>query len=356
MTRKKVLILFGGRSSEYEVSLVSVYALLSNINKDKYDITTIGITKTGDWYLYTGDYESIKDNGWCREPYIKSVSVCPDYSRGCLYFGSAPEETVSYRPDLVFPMIHGKYGEDGRITGMFSMMDIPVVGCPASSAASCMDKAMTKSIVNQAGIRQAKCVIARRSDRKSSDDIMSECEASLGYPMFVKPCRAGSSVGITKVHGPGEFRPALELAFGEDDKIIIEETITGKETEVAVLEENGKYTVSVPAEIDVGTSEFYDYDTKYVSDVSSFYIPARIPEEKHREAAELAERIFRCLGCRGLSRVDFFYTPDGEFIFNEINTMPGFTPISMYPKLMDHEGIKYPDLIDRLIESACVDN
>ena len=214
-----------------------------------------------------------------------------------------------------------------------------------------MDKALTKAVVGLfSSVRQAKAVTAYADEDR--DAVIKKAEETIGYPMFVKPARSGSSVGCSAVKTPDVLRGALDAAFAEDDKILIEERIKGREIEVAVLEEGGKYTVSVPAEIDVGGSEFYDYETKYVSDESSFFIPARVGEETLKKASAAAGEIFRILGCRGLSRVDFFLTAEGDLIFNEINTMPGFTPISMYPKLMEHTGIGYSELIDRLIASA----
>ena len=181
---------------------------------------------------------------------------------------------------------------------------------------------------------------------------VEKAEKKLGYPMFVKPSRAGSSVGVSKVKSADGFDRALLTALGEDDKVLIEEAILGVEVEVAVLEEKGRYTVAHPAEIDSGSAEFYDYETKYVSDASSFYLPARLSAEKQDEVRGYAQAIFKALDCRGYARVDFFYTPEGEFVFNEINTLPGFTPISMYPKMMINEGISYGELLDRLIKAA----
>ncbi len=348
--KHNIAVLFGGKSSEYEVSLSSSFALLSNIDKEKYNLYTIGITRDGAWYLFEGDISLIKDGTWHESEYISPVMVSPDNnSRKLCVIREGSVESITL--DAVFPMLHGKFGEDGQIQGLFSVMGVPVVGCPHASSAVSMDKAMTKAIVRELhDIRQADSVTLR-----AGDDVIKyaeECEAKLGYPMFVKPACAGSSVGISKARTREEFLTAVETALKEDSKVLIEEMITGSEMEVAVLEEGGRYTVSVPAEIDVGSSDFYDYETKYVSDASSYYIPARLSEEKTALIRRSAERIFRQLDCRGFSRVDFFYTPEGDFVFNEINTIPGFTPISMYPKLMVHTGISYSELIDRLIMSA----
>lgn len=343
-------ILFGGKSSEYEVSLSSAYALLSNVDREKYDVFTIGITKDGKWYLFEGDAERILDGSWFKSD-VYEVLVSPSYGRrrlGVLREGGRIEKVTL---DVVFPVLHGKFGEDGRVQGLLSVAGIPTVGCGCTASAVCMDKALTKTVVASADIvRQARAVVAYSRD--GAEDARRRAEAEIGYPMFIKPASSGSSVGCSKVKDGSTFDKAVQAAFAEDGKILIEECITGREIEVAVLEEGGRLTVSVPAEIDVGSSEFYDYETKYVSDESSFYIPARIDEEAQKNASATAAKIFTVLGCRGLSRVDFFYTAEGELIFNEINTLPGFTPISMYPKLMGHAGIGYSELIDRLIRSA----
>ncbi len=343
-------ILFGGKSSEYEVSLSSAYALLSNVDREKYDVLTIGITKDGKWYLFEGDIEKIRDGSWyCSD--VSEVFFAPTYGKkvmGVLRDGGKIEKL---KLDVVFPVLHGRFGEDGRVQGLLSVAGIPAVGCGCTAAAVCMDKALTKTVVGAANIvRQAKAVVALSGDDTKA--LRRRAEHEIGYPMFVKPASSGSSVGCSKVKDGSAFDKAVNSAFAEDEKILIEECITGREIEVAVLEEGGRLTVSVPAEIDVGSSEFYDYETKYVSDESSFYIPARIDEEAQKNASATAAKIFTALGCRGLSRVDFFYTAEGELIFNEINTLPGFTPISMYPKLMGHAGIGYSELIDRLIASA----
>lgn len=349
---KTVAVLFGGRSSEYDVSLSSASGVLANINYEKYNVIRVGITREGAFWLFEDDNALIAKNEWMKG------KICPlsvDLTNGCL---CAERETGSekIKVDVVLPVIHGKFCEDGTLQGLFAVAGIPVVGCDCESSAVCMDKAVTKAIVNaETGVRQAKAVVIKQTDVKTAADLApyrTRCEKELGYPMFVKPCRAGSSVGVTKVKTPEKFAAAVFAALREDAKVLIEEAITGVEIEVAVLEEHGKYTVAHPAEIDSGSAEFYDYETKYVSDASSYYLPARLSEEKMNEVRSYAEQIFKALECRGLSRVDFFHTPEGDFVFNEINTLPGFTPISMYPKMMINEGISYGEVIDRLIESV----
>lgn len=347
--KTNVAVLFGGKSSEYEVSLSSAYALLSNIDREKYEVTMIGITSDGLWYLYDGDIEKIRDGSWCDDKCLPRLLLSPDNGRGKLY-ALRDGKTEELKIDVIFPMLHGKFGEDGQIQGILSVMGIPFIGCRTASASACMDKAVTKAIIGELGIRQAKAVIMRCGDDTSA--AVQRAEELFGYPMFVKPACAGSSVGISKARNRDELKRAIDIAFAEDSKLLIEEAITGCEVEVAVLQEGDRYTVSAPAEIDIGSSDFYDYETKYVSDVSSYYIPARISDESIKQVRGLAEKIFRALDCRTFSRVDFFCTADGELIFNEINTIPGFTPISMYPKLMIHSGISYSELIDRMITSV----
>ena len=349
---KTVCVLFGGKSSEYEVSLSSAHAVLSNIDKTKYNVIRIGITKEdGRFYRYDGDPEAIRDGSWCADR-TKLCGVALSLSDGRLIFqprsdGYAPEAVV---PDVVFPVLHGRFGEDGTVQGMFAVAGIPVVSCDCTSSGVCMDKAITKAVISaDTSVPQVECVVAHLGD--DTEALRAKCESTFGYPMFVKPCRAGSSVGVTKVKDAGAFAAALACAFREDDMILIERAVRGREIEVAVLEEHGEYTVAIPAEIDLGGSEFYDYDTKYVSDCSSYYLPARLTETETAQVRRMALEVFRALGCKIFARVDFFIE-DGHFIFNEINTIPGFTPISMYPKMMIHYGIPYAALIDRMIAAA----
>lgn len=349
---KNIILLFGGRSSEYEVSLSSATGAYNNIDKSKFSVHLVGITRDGRFFYYAGDPANIAKDEWQND---EKYPLSLDLSDGTISY-SKNGTTVHVAVDAVLPMIHGKFCEDGTLQGLFAVADIPVVGCDCQSSAVCMDKAVTKMIVAaETNVRQAKAVVVRAADAKSDeaiDSIRARAEAEFGYPMFVKPSRAGSSVGVTKVKSAENFAKAVRDALAEDSKVLIEECITGVEIEVAVLEENGKYTTAHPAEIDKGSAEFYDYETKYISDASSFYLPARLSEEKQNEVRAYAEAIFKALDCSGFSRVDFFCTPEGEFVFNEINTLPGFTPISMYPKMMINEGISYGELISRLIEAV----
>lgn len=350
---KTVIILFGGKSSEYEVSLSSATAAYNNINKNDYDVKLIGITREGRFFLFDDSPEMIAEDKWTGG---RKYPVSLDLARGILTY-EKDGRAEDLKADAILPMIHGKFCEDGTLQGMFAVANIPVVGCDCQSSAVCMDKVVTKSIVAvNSDIKLAKMVVVKSShlaDGRSIDSIREECEEKLGYPMFIKPSRAGSSVGVSKVKSSETFADALSKALHEDDKVLIEEAIESiGEIEVAVLEEHGRYTVGGPAQIDRGSAEFYDYETKYISDASSFYLPAKISEDLQKTVRKYAEQIFKMLDCSGFARVDFFCTPDGDLIFNEINTLPGFTPISMFPKMMINEGIPYPDVIDRLIKTV----
>ncbi len=346
---KTICVLFGGRSSEYDVSLSSAYAVLSNIDRTAYDLLVIGITREGRWFRFDGDLERIRSGHWCDDTAVLPT-VALDLSDGTIRCKDADGSVTRIHCDAVFPVLHGKFGEDGTIQGLFAVAGVPVVGCGCTSSGLCMDKAFTKSVIAQdTGIPQAKAVIGRPTD--SPDALCEVCEKAFGYPMFVKPSAAGSSVGVSKVRTAAEFAPALTKALAEDGKVLIEEAIVGTEVEVAVFEDHGEMFAASPAEIDVGSSDFYDYDTKYVSDASSYYLPARLTPEEVAQVQAYAKQIFSALDCKVFSRVDFFHTKDG-FVFNEINTIPGFTPISMYPKMMMHSGISYAQLIDRMLEAT----
>ena len=351
MKKIKLCVLFGGRSSEYEVSLKSAYSVLTHADPEKYDVLPVGITKEGNWYFFEGDYQSVLDGSWCADTSaMKRVALDLACKK---FFLTDGKDVCDFPVDVVFPVLHGSYGEDGTVQGMLSLSEIPFVGCGSASGAVCMDKLFTKQIVRTTGVRQAECVILYRDfwDDKAAQELAGQAEAQFGYPMFVKPARAGSSVGVSKVRNRQEFCRAAEIAFREDSKVLVEEAIDGREIEVAVLNEGNTYTVSDCAEIVTG-ADFYDYEAKYQSSASGYHIPARLPENVRLQVRRWAEIIFRALDCRGLSRVDFFVDDQGNIVFNEINTLPGFTDISMYPKLMMHTGMTYAELIDRLVASA----
>ena len=349
MAKLKVAVVFGGRSNEHEISLISASHIISSIPKDKYDIVMVGITKKGHWFRFMGDPDMIKDGSWETYPDNLPCIISPDpIHKGLLTFDG--DDVNKVKLDVVFPVIHGKNGEDGTIQGLLDLAEIPYVGCSLIASACCMDKSVTHTILEQNGINTAKWVTVLLSDSHRLDEKCAECEEKLGYPMYVKPVNCGSSVGISRVTNADELRKGINLAFAHDRIVVIEAEIKGKEIECAVMG-NSEPFASCVGEI-AAASEFYDYDAKYNNADSKTYIPARIPADKAELIRETAVRGYKALGCCGLARVDFFLTDDGKVILNEINTMPGHTPISMYPKLMEHEGISFEEQEDRLIKLA----
>ncbi|MBR3269615.1 MAG: D-alanine--D-alanine ligase [Oscillospiraceae bacterium] len=349
-----VLVLFGGVSPEHAVSLVSAEAVLRNMNKENRKILPVGITAEGKWILFGGgDYSLIAQDKWEDHPDNCPAFLSPERGMGLCILRNGRTETVPV--DVIFPVLHGENGEDGSVQGLFRLAGIPFVGCGVCASAASMDKSVTKLIAATTGVRQAQWLTLRRSSfRKHADAMCAKITETLGFPVFIKPCGTGSSVGVSKVKTESELMPALESAFQYDSKILAEEFINGIEVEVAVLG-NESPEAATAGEIDAG-AEFYDYETKYVTSTSKAYIPARISDSTMQEIRRSAVKIFCALGCAGLSRVDFFVTRDtNEIVFNEINTLPGFTPISMYPKMWAADGLPFPDLIDRLIALALED-
>jgi len=347
------LIIFGGMSSEHEVSCLSAASILHHINQDIYKIHTLGITKKGRWILTEATPERIADGSWENKIGNRGGILSPDRSFAGIRTLLGDEIPI----DCVFPVLHGKYGEDGTIQGLFDLLGIQYVGSGVLASSTCMDKAVTKSIVEKIvgklGIRQANYAATDRfrfaSGPTETVRMVTETFANK-FPLFVKPANAGSSVGITKVWDAIQLFDGIRKAAEEDHKIIVEEAIIGRELEVAVLG-NRKPQASKVGEI-IASNEFYDYEAKYINELSRTEIVTDLPESKLAEIQRAAVEIYEIMGCRGLARVDFFLEQDGTVVFNEINTMPGFTKISMYPKLWEASGIEYSDLIDRLIELA----
>lgn len=346
-----ILVLFGGVSPEHAVSLVSAEAVLRNLNKENRKVLPVGITLSGKWILFGGDdYKDIADDKWEQNPKNRTAFLSPERGAGLCIIGENGLETVPV--DVIFPVLHGENGEDGSIQGLFQLSGIPYVGCHVCAAAASMDKSVTKLIAATTGVRQANWLTLRRGDFQADSAAMCrKIMENIAFPVFIKPCSTGSSVGVSKVMNEAELMPALENAFKYDKSILAEEFINGREIEVAVLG-NDRPTAAVAGEIDAG-AEFYDYEAKYVTSTSQAFIPARISEELNKQVREWAVKIFCALGCAGLSRVDFFVTRDtNEIVFNEINTLPGFTPISMYPKMWAAEGVPFAELLDRVIAFA----
>ena len=343
MEKIRLAVIFGGMSSEHEVSCVSCASVLDNINSEKYEIIKIGITKDGRWLLTEADSEEIRKGKWSG----KTAFLSPDRS-----IGAVVTEDGYIKVDCIFPAVHGRMCEDGVLQGLLELSGIPYVGSGVSSSACSMDKSITKLIAKEEGIRQAEFVLVRRWELEDDmENILFKVEKKLGeYPFFIKPAREGSSVGISKAGDRKSLEQGLLEAARFDDRILVEETVEGREIETAVLG-NDKLIVGEIGEI-LSCNEFYDYEAKYNDIGSETRIADDIPQKLQAEIKEKAKRVFKALDCRGMARVDFFLTEDNEIILNEINTLPGFTSISMYPKMMEAAGVSYSRLIDRLIELA----
>ena len=351
MNRLNVCVLFGGMSPEHEVSLRSAEAILNHMNPEKYNIFPVGITKEGKWLLYTGkDYSMLADGSWVNCEGNCPVAISPVRGQGLLRFEEG--QVLQANIDVVFPALHGENGEDGAVQGLLQLAGIPYVGPHISASAVSMDKTLTKLVMDDAKIPQAAWKLVRSNELNlRMETVLNSVEAQFSYPVFVKPAGTGSSVGVSKAANREALAEALLFAAKYDEKILVEEFIDGKEVEVAVIG-NGTPAASICGEIDSG-AEFYDYDAKYVTDTSVAYIPARIPESVAEQVRDLAVRAYSAIGCQGLSRVDFFVThKDNRIVFNEINTLPGFTSISMYPKLFVASGMTFGELVDQLLTLA----
>ncbi|UUL75086.1 D-alanine--D-alanine ligase [Pseudarthrobacter sp. Fe7] len=361
-TRKpRVAVLFGGRSSEHAVSCVTAAGVLGAINKDKYDVIPIGIAKTGQWVLAPADTAQWSLSASSLPEVVPSqqtvtlAEIGGEHQLIVAAPNEVPQELGSV--DVVFPLLHGPFGEDGTIQGLLELSDTRYVGAGVLASAVGMDKHYMKVVFEAAGLQVGPYVaVTDRQWRRDPEAVRKQVDR-LGFPVFVKPARAGSSMGISKVDSLEELDAAIEEARRHDLKLVIEAGIVGREIECAVLEGRGTDAprTSMPGEISVsgGTHEFYDFNAKYVEDdAAALSCPANIPPEAISTVRELAAAAFDAVGAEGLSRVDFFYTPEGELIINEINTMPGFTPKSMYPQMWAASGMGYADLIDELIHLA----
>ena len=351
MKKLSVCILFGGISPEHEVSLRSAESVLNNIDQEKYEVFPVGITKEGKWILFGGkDYSMLPQGTWKEHPDNRMAAISPVRGQGLLTFEG--DNVVYQHIEVVFPVLHGENGEDGAMQGLLQMAGIPYVGPHVASSAVAMDKTLTKLVVDHAGVPQAAWQLVRSSELDHHmESTLDALELRFRYPMFVKPAGTGSSVGVSKAADREMLKNALRSAAKFDRKILVEEFIHGREIEVAVMG-NENPVASICGEIDSG-ADFYDYDAKYITDTSTAYIPARIPEDVQEIVREEAVKVYSAIGCQGLSRVDFFVTfEENRVVFNEINTLPGFTYISMYPKLFEASGIPYSQLIDELLKLA----
>ncbi|MBE6958091.1 MAG: D-alanine--D-alanine ligase [Ruminococcaceae bacterium] len=351
MKKLSVCVLFGGISPEHEVSLRSAEFVLNSLDVEKFNIYPVGITKEGEWIRYGGtDYSLLPTGQWKDHPDNRQAAISPVRGQGLLTFEG--DCVVREGIDVVFPVLHGENGEDGAMQGLLQMAGIPYVGPHVSASAVAMDKTLTKLVVDQAKIRQAAWMLVRSADVANRLSwVLDRVENQFSYPVFVKPAGTGSSVGVSKASDRSALENAIVKASAYDKKILVEEFISGREVEVAVMG-NDNPVASICGEIDSG-AEFYDYDAKYVTDTSVAYIPARISDEVGEQVRDAAVRIYSAIGCQGLSRVDFFVTYEGdEVVFNEINTLPGFTSISMFPKLFAASGIPAQELVEQLLQLA----
>ncbi|SEN00906.1 D-alanine--D-alanine ligase [Lihuaxuella thermophila] len=350
--RKKlrVAVLFGGKSGEHEVSLLSAASVIGSLDPEKYEVIPMGITREGIWKLGQESLPMIQANldAGRLEQLQSQLPVAAGNSRS---EGNLPSLEPG-QVDVVFPVLHGTYGEDGTIQGLLEIADLPYVGAGVLASAVGMDKVMCKKILEQAGLPQGGYTyFLRKQVERNQEQVLDEIEQRFGYPCFVKPANLGSSVGISKASNREELINALQLAGKYDRKIVIEEFIPAHEVEVAVLG-NDEPQASVPGEI-VSSNEFYDYKAKYIDGKSVMRIPADLPPETAEQVRSMAIKAYKAIDCSGLARVDFFIRKDnGQVLINEINTMPGFTPFSMYAKLWEHSGLSYSELVSKLIDLA----
>lgn len=344
--KTKVCVLFGGESSEYEISLRSAYSIIQNLDKEIYEIILVGITKDGKWYLFDKNIDDIPTDNWYDDTLL-SVGVNHAEKKSELIILST-NKRIPF--DVCFPVLHGKNGEDGTIQGLFDLAGIKYVGMNLIGSALGMDKTFAKLVFQNEGINQAKWVTMKKYQLTDIDHYINEMEEKLGYPMFVKPANAGSSIGIGKAKNKDELIDAINEAFKFDYKILVEEFIEGHEVECAVLGYDDNVISSYVGEV-LACDEFYTYDAKYSSQsTSQTLIPANISDKHSQIIRKNAIKAFKALDGCGLSRVDFFVNEDKDMVYiNEINTMPGFTSISMYPKLFEKTGIKYKELLTKLI-------
>lgn len=341
---KNVLIVFGSKSSEHEISCKSAYSILNNIDKSKYSVDMIGIDKNGIWFKYTGDILNIKENTWLDDiDNKKKVENVIEYLK---------------KYEVVFPVLHGKYGEDGFIQGLFEMAEVKYVGCKVLGSSIAMNKTISKKLVQSENIPVVEYVNITKekfnkllSDEKMFTTFLEELDEKIGFPMFVKPNQEGSSYGVRKVEKKEDVKEAILYALGFDSSVLIEKYISNKkEVECAVIQKDGILFVSTPGEI-CSANEVYDYNSKYNDKKSYTKIPADISEEKLKKIKEYSKNIFEILNLSSLSRIDFFVT-EKDIFFNEVNTMPGFTDMSMYPKMLEYDDIDYSEIISILIENS----
>jgi len=346
MKTRNIAVLFGGCSSEYGVSLESAGGVIRHMDQAKYTPVLVGITRSGDWYHFTGDLQNITGDTWLNGADCTPAALSPNRSaRALLVFHDNGVEKIAI--DAVFPVLHGKNGEDGTVQGLCELAGIPLVGCGTLSSALCMDKDRAHRLVQMAGVRVPRAFVFGKSFDQSR--VLEQAEA-IGYPLFVKPVRAGSSYGISKAAARDSLLGAVAEAFRYDNQVIVEEGIPGFEVGCAVMG-NSELATGEIDEIELADS-FFDFTEKYNLITSKIHVPARISAEKSDELKRTAKFIYQTLGCRGFARVDLFLTPSGEIVFNEVNTIPGFTPHSRFPSMMRAAGVSFEQVITCAVELA----
>ena len=346
MEKKTIAVLFGGCSTEYEVSLQSASSVIRNLSPEKYDILLLGITRRGEWKKYNGPVKRIQDNTWMSHPSCVPAVISPDRStHGILALENG--ETAAIHIDVAFPVLHGKNGEDGTLQGLLEMAGIPCVGCGTLSSAICMDKDIAHKLMQLSGVKTPPSVVLYSG---WSNGELPEITGRLDYPLFVKPACAGSSFGITKVSSPNGLSSAVKAAFQHDRKVVIEQAVEGFEVGCAVLG-NDELIIGEVDEIELSDG-FFDYTEKYTLKTSKIHMPARIDLDTAARIKQTAATIYRALDCRGLARVDMFLTPEKDIVFNEVNTIPGFTSHSRYPNMLGGIGMTFEKIVDALIRLA----
>ena len=357
--KPRVAVLFGGRSTEHSISCVTAGSVLAALDRDRYDVVPIGITRNGRWVLGSDNADDFAIHGDVLPEVTESSSSV------VLAVDPTAHELVMNEPgavsrvlgavDVVLPLLHGPYGEDGTLQGLLELADLRYVGAGVLSSAAAMDKHYMKLVLAGSGLPDIPHVVIRPREWDDDRSAVRESVTSLGYPVFVKPARGGSSIGISKVHDSSGLDDAIDLARRSDPKVIVEAMVEGREIEVGVLEgiDGGPPEISVAAEITVrGDREFYDFDAKYLEVGTDITVPASLPLEVEAQIRRFAAMAFEALSCEGLARVDFFVTPSQKVLVNEVNTMPGFTPTSVFPRVWAASGLSYPELVDRLVQTA----
>ncbi len=345
--KKKIAIVFGGKSAEHEVSINSARNICNALDKNKFDILYIGVSKQGSWYQFPNaevftNFKALNDSELHE---VDSITLISHHGKPFIYSFKTHERRAI---DCAFPIIHGTMGEDGTLQGLFRIINLPFVGCGVLSASVGMDKEYMKRLMTESGINNSAYVVLKKSETNDYERIVQK----IGTPFFIKPANAGSSVGVHKVKSAEDFGPKLKDAFQYDHKVIAEEFIDGKEVECSVMGLNQNPKASLPGELIV-KHEFYSYEAKYLdANGAEIVIPAKLADSETKSLQELAIKTFKSLNCDGLTRVDFFIRKDGKIFVNEINTLPGFTQISMYPKMWEASGLKYSDLITELVNLA----